>query len=385
MMNKRAYIGADIFDGSIYHANSALLTDGNIVVGIEPLDNIPAGMSMVNLNGGLLTPGFIDLQVNGGGGALFNDDPTMQSIETICSTHANFGTTALLPTLITDQQDVMKQAVEAGIEAFENNVPGFQGLHFEGPHLSNERNGAHQQRFIRPMSDKDVVLLCETRKLLPNLMVTVAPEAVANDQITELTQAGICISLGHTNTSAECAASSFRAGARAVTHLYNAMSGLNHREIGLVGAALVAENIFAGLIADGHHVSPEAITIAFRAKAKSTKLFLVTDAMSTVGTAQEQFELNGRKIERKAGKLTLEDGTLAGADLDMITAVKFMAANTPIPFEETLKMASLYPAQCLGIESNHGRLAQGSNANFVHLDDAHNIQGVWINGENMER
>ena len=273
MTNKRAYIGAEIFDGSICHRNSALIIEGNSIVGIAPIDRVPSGINTIKLNGGLLTSGFIDLQVNGGGGVLFNEHPTIQGITTICAAHAKFGSTALLPTLITDERDVMKRAVDAGVEAFESGLLGFLGLHFEGPHLSVEKKGAHQQEYIRPMRDKDVDFLCEARKSIPNLMVTVAPEAVDDDQISHLVRAGVCISLGHTNSTAKRAKQAFSAGAKCVTHLFNAMSGVNHREIGLVGATFMAENIFAGLIADGHHVSSEAITIAHRAKEKSTKLF----------------------------------------------------------------------------------------------------------------
>ena len=230
------------------------------------------------------------------------------------------------------------------------------------------------------MTDRDVESLCEARRLLPNLMVTLAPEAARDSQITELARAGICVSLGHTNVSAERSKQAFKAGARSVTHLFNAMSGLTHREPGLVGALLNTDDAFAGLIADGHHVLPDAINVALRSKAGKGRIFLVTDAMSTIGTDQTVFELNGRQIFRKDGKLTLADGTLAGADLDMISAVSFMADHASLPFEEVLRMASLYPAQCLGIAATRGHLIRGAVADLVHLDDNRHVQAIWRAG-----
>jgi N-acetylglucosamine-6-phosphate deacetylase len=253
-------------------------------------------------------------------------------------------------------------------------------LHLEGPHLSTEKRGAHRLDLIRPMTDRDAEALCEARRSLPNLMVTLAPEAVADAQIAELARAGICVSLGHTNATAERARQAFKAGARCVTHLFNAMSGLTHREPGLVGAALNADAVFAGLIADGHHVVPDAISIALRSKAGDGKIFLVTDAMSTVGSDQTVFELNGRQIFRRNGRLTLADGTLAGADLDMNTAVKFIAGNTHLPLTEALRMASFYPAHCLGIETTRGQLGRGAVADLVHIDDSATVRSVWIAG-----
>jgi N-acetylglucosamine-6-phosphate deacetylase len=212
-------------------------------------------------------------------------------------------------------------------------------------------------------------------------MVTVAPEAVEDAQIAELRKAGICVSLGHTNASAARSKQAFAAGARCATHLFNAMSGLNHREPGLVGALLTTDDAFAGLIADGHHVLPDAMTIALRAKTGEGKIFLVTDAMSTVGGDRTTLVLNGRRITRKDGKLTLDDGTLAGADLDMNSAVRFIARNTPLPFQEALRMASLYPARCLGIEIFRGCLVLGAGADIVHLDDDGHVRASWIAGQ----
>jgi N-acetylglucosamine-6-phosphate deacetylase len=380
MTRKIALTGAEIFDGHLRHDNAAVLLSGDVISDVVSDDDIPFDFEPVRLDQGLLAPGFIDLQANGGGGVLFNEQPNLEGIRTICDAHARFGTTSLLTTLITDTPEVMKRAIDAGIEAHERKIPGFLGLHLEGPHLSTQKNGAHRADLIRVMTDRDVESLREARKALPNLMVTLAPEAAADAQIAELTKAGICVSLGHTNASAERAKRAFKAGARTVTHLFNAMSGLTHREPGLVGALLNSDETFAGLIADGHHVVPDAINVALRSKSGKGRIFLITDAMSTIGTDQTVFELNGRQIFRKDGKLTLADGTLAGADLDMISAVKFIAGNTSLEFDEVLRMASLYPAQCLGVEKTRGHLAPGVAADLVHLDDNGNVQHIWRGG-----
>ncbi|WP_088344334.1 MULTISPECIES: N-acetylglucosamine-6-phosphate deacetylase [Rhodomicrobium] len=375
-----ALTGARIFDGRSTRGGAAVLTADGIITGIVPEAEVPADAGSVRLDGGWLAPGFIDLQANGGGGVLFNEEPTVDGIRKICAAHARFGTTALLATLITDTPEITQRGIAAGVEAYRQGVPGFLGLHLEGPHLSIAKHGAHRPDLIRPMTGRDVETLRQARAALPNLMVTLAPEAVEDAQIAELADAGICVSLGHSNAPAERAKTAFAAGARAVTHLFNAMSGLTHREPGLVGAALNASDVYAGLIADGHHVVPDAIAIALRAKIGRGRIFLVTDSMSTTGTDQTEFELNGRRILRRDGVLTLEDGTLAGADLDMNSAVRFMAGNLGLPFEEALRMASLYPAQCLGIAATRGCLLPGVAADLVHLNEACNVQAVWIAG-----
>ncbi len=380
MMRNIALTGATIFDGHRCHEKAAVLLSEGIVSGIVSREHVPPHFELTLLDGGLLAPGFIDLQANGGGGVLFNETPSAAGIATICAAHARFGTTALLTTLITDTPDITRRAIEAGVQAHEQNVPGFLGLHLEGPHLSVEKRGVHHPGLIRPMTDADVEMLRAARQALPNLMVTLAPEVVEDAHIAELAKAGICVSLGHSNASAARSKQAFQAGARSATHLFNAMSGLNHREPGLVGAALNTDRAFAGLIADGHHVMPDAINIALRSKTAEGKIFLVTDAMSIVGTDQTSLILNGRRIIRKDGKLTLEDGTLAGADLDMISAVSFIARNTPLPFEDILRMASLYAAQCLGIEKTRGRLTPGAAADIVHLDDERRVRATWIAG-----
>ncbi len=381
MSDKTAYIGANIFDGQQMHTNCALLINGGRIDGIVSDDALSDDYARVELSGGLLTPGFIDLQVNGGGGVLLNQDPTIQGIQTICEAHLQFGTTSLLPTLITDAPDVTKRAIDAAIEAESKNVPGFLGLHLEGPHLSMQKKGAHSPNLIRQVTDQDIEILCEAKKSLSKLLITIAPESVSCDQISQLASCGIHLSLGHSAATSQKAKEAFAAGVSSVTHLYNAMSPLTHREPGIVGAALNADDIYCGLIADGFHVNADAINIALKMKTGRGKLMLVTDAMSTIGTDQTEFELNGRMVKREGGRLTLSDGTLAGADLDMISAVKFMTERTNCDSLEALRMASSYPAQYLNITQEYGHLRNGAVANFIHLTNQLESSSIWQNGQ----
>lgn len=380
MSDLLAFSGARIFDGQDWHDDAALLAEFGYVTGIVARRSVPANAQQITLDGGMLVPGFIDLQVNGGGGVLFNNDPSVEAIRAICAAHAQFGTTALLPTLITDTVAVNVAAIAAGKAAQASQVPGFIGLHLEGPHLSLARKGTHDPALIRPMDDADLARLLAACKDLPNLLVTVAAETVTPDQISALSQAGIIVSLGHSDAGVETAAGAFAAGATMATHLFNAMSQLGNREPGVVGAVLSADTVFAGLIADGIHVHPAAIDIALRAKSGPGRIFLVTDAMSQTGTDLTTLTLNGRTITRSGGALRLADGTLAGADLDMIDAVNFMIDRVGLSLEEAIRMASLYPAEAMGISDARGHLGTGAVASFVHLSDTRQVRATWIDG-----
>jgi N-acetylglucosamine-6-phosphate deacetylase len=385
MSDLLAISGARLFDGQHWHDDAALLVEFGHVAGIVGADAVPANAERVVLKGGMLVPGFIDLQVNGGGGVLFNNDPSLGAIRTICAAHAQFGTTALLPTLITDTVAVNIAAIAAGKAAAEQGVPGFIGLHLEGPHLSLARKGTHDGALIRPMDDADLARLIAARADLPNLLCTVAAETVTPAQITALSAAGIIVSVGHSDAEEGATGAAFDAGASMATHLFNAMSQLGNREPGVVGAVLTHDDVFAGLIADGIHVHPGAIQIALRAKSGTGRIFLVTDAMSQTGTDIRTLTLNGRIITRADGALRLADGTLAGADLDMIDAVEFMHSRIGLAFEEAVRMASLYPAQAMGIEAEYGHLQPGAVASFVHLSDERKVRATWIAGNEVWR
>ncbi|WP_085033790.1 N-acetylglucosamine-6-phosphate deacetylase [Ensifer aridi] len=381
MTAKKTITGARIFDGIDWHDGAALVIEAGHVKAIVPASSAAAGGESIDASGLLLVPGFIDLQVNGGGGALMNEQPTLDGIRQICAAHAKFGTTALLPTLITDTRKVRTAAIEAGLEARAAAVPGFLGLHLEGPHLSVARQGAHDPSLIRPMEDDDLAEMLACAKALGCLMVTVAPENATREQVKALTDAGVVVSLGHTDAGFDTACAYAKAGARTVTHLFNAMSGLGHREPGLVGAALATGALHAGLIADGFHVAPAAMAIALRGKKGPGQIFLVTDAMSPIGTDQTSFSLNGREILRQGGRLTLADGTLAGADIDMLSSVRFVHEKLGLPIEEAIRMASAYPADAMGIASHKGRLLPGTDADFVLLTPELGMKSTWIGGD----
>ena len=384
-MNRRlALAGATIFDGVDWHEeDAALLAEGGDVVGVMPRKSVPADTDTVELPGGILAPGFVDLQVNGGGGVMLNDHQSVEGIRTICAAHARFGTTALLATLITDTPEITQAAIAAAGEAASLSVPGFLGLHLEGPHLSVSRKGAHDAKLIRPMNDDDEAALIAAKKEIPVLLTTVAPESVDPDRIEALVEAGVVVSLGHSDTSYLLARASADAGATMVTHLFNAMAPLANREPGLVGAALEAGTLHAGLIADGVHVDAATIAIALRAKNGPARIFLVTDAMATIGTDMTEFTLNGRTIHRENGSLRLADGTLAGADLDMISAVRFVHEKVGIERGEALRMASLYTARAMGVDHRIGRLGPGTAASMVYLPDGLDVRSVWIEGEKV--
>jgi N-acetylglucosamine-6-phosphate deacetylase len=379
-MTRIAYTGARIFDGEKWWDRSALVVADGRIEGIIAADS-PTDAERVPMNGGMLVPGFIDLQVNGGGGVLLNDDQSVDAIRAICANYARFGTTALLPTLITDTREKNIAVIAAGVEAARQKVPGFLGLHIEGPHLAVARKGAHDPSLIRPMEEDDLARLIEARGKLPNLISTVATESVTPNQIARLAEAGVVVSLGHTDANAAAVLAAVEAGAKMVTHLFNAQSQIGPRDPGVIGSALDRGELSAGLIADGVHVHPTNIALALRAKRGPARIFLVTDAMSPTGTEGESFVLAGRTVLRKDGALRLPDGTLAGADLTMIDAVAYMHRTVGVELDEVLRMASAYPADALGVGHERGRLQPGMRADIVHLGDDLGVRGTLIGGK----
>jgi N-acetylglucosamine-6-phosphate deacetylase len=366
-MNMRALIGADIFDGINLHKDKALILDGASVQGILALSKVPSGCERVELNGGTVLPGFVDLQVNGGGGVMFNDETSPDGLVAIAQAHAKTGTRALLPTLITDTPERTRAAVDAVEAAIAASVPGIVGIHLEGPHLSVARKGAHDADLIRPMEQDDEDFLIQTAARLPNVMVTVAPESVTPAQIARLDRAGVVVSLGHTECTFAQANAAFAAGARCVTHLFNAMSQITAREPGLVGATLASGAVSAGLICDNIHVHASSMSIALTAKQVPGEIFLVTDAMSPVGSSITEFFLNGRRVLRKDGRLVLEDGTLAGADLTLPQAISILVEMVGIAPDQALRMATSAPAKLLRKPQEFGQFTVGANANAIWL------------------
>ena len=381
MIKKKSFVGATIFDGFKRHLNSALIIKNNKVVEIIAAEKIDPETEKIVLAGGLITSGFVDLQVNGGGGVLFNDNPSLENLKIICEAHAKRGSTSIMPTLISDSSEVNKQAISAITDALDQQVNGLVGLHLEGPHLALSRKGAHKEGFIRPMKEFDCLELESVANKVPNLMLTIAPEAVSPQQITRLSNAGAIISLGHTDCTFNQAANAVDAGATCATHLFNAMSPFGSREPGLVGAVLNSGKLFSGIIADGFHVNKISINLALRAKKGPGALFLVSDAMSTVGSDQKHFFLNDRLITRNQGKLILEDGTLAGADIHLSDAVKYMVNEVGILQDDAIRMASLIPAKVLGVESEIGCLVPDARADFLWMKNDLEIEKVWLGGK----
>lgn len=376
MTESMALIAPAVFDGDTMHRDTALVIAAGRVQGLVPINALPKGMPSSEVEAAVLAPGFVDWQVNGGGGVLLNDGPTVEGVRTIAQAHARFGTTALLPTVITDAESVTERAADTVGAAIAAGVPGVVGIHFEGPHISPQKNGVHDARFIRPLAASDIARL--TRSDLGVVVATVAPECVDLDDIALLATQGVIVSLGHSAADFERATAAFSAGARAVTHLFNAMSGLHHREPGLAGAALANPAVFCGLIADGHHVHPAMLGLVARTGPLG-RLTLVTDAMSSVGCAADTFELNGRAVRREGGRLTVADGTLAGSDLDMASAVRFMVERCGVALPAALAMASRAPAALLGL-TDRGHLCRGAHADIVALNADLTVASVLIGG-----
>ncbi|MBO9126117.1 MULTISPECIES: N-acetylglucosamine-6-phosphate deacetylase [unclassified Rhizobium] len=381
-MSRKIFTGARIFDGERFHDDGALVVADGRIETIANLNDLPDSET-ITLDGGILAPGFIDAQVNGGAGRMLNDEPSPASMYRIAEGHRPYGTTSLLPTLITDTGEATVAAIDAAKEAVKTNR-GVAGLHLEGPHLAPARKGAHLAELMRPVEDRDVKALSAAAEAIGTLLVTIAAEQVTARQVRELSEAGVTVSIGHSDCTSEAAEARFDAGARGVTHLFNAMSQLGHRTPGLVGAAIDHPAVWCGIIADGHHVDPKALRTALRAKRGEGKLFFVTDAMSLVGSTENSFTLNGRTVRRETGafcsRLVLSDGTLAGSDVDMASAIRYGLTYLDLSLSEALRMATLYPARFLKLD-DRGRLAPGLRADLVHMTDGIKVNQTWISGE----
>lgn len=338
----------------------------------------PADARIVDCGGRLLLPGFIDTQVNGGGGKLFNDDPSVATITTIAEAHRRFGTTGLLPTLISDDLSVVEAAIAATDAAIEAGVPGVIGIHIEGPFLSPKRHGIHLESKLRPLDDAVIDLLTSARR--GRTLVTLAPERATPAQIRRLVNAGVIVAAGHSDADYETVRAAIDAGLTGFTHLFNAMSQLANRAPGMVGAALEDDATYAGLIVDGHHVHPATVRVAVRAKGVE-RLMLVTDAMPTVGADSDSFVLQGRPIALDGDRLTSADGVLAGSTLTMAQAVANIIAQGRVTLRQASAMASVTPAAFLGIADVRGAIAAGFAADLVLLDDDMQVTQTWIGGQ----
>ncbi|MGI9389798.1 MAG: N-acetylglucosamine-6-phosphate deacetylase [Boseongicola sp.] len=365
--SRTIYGGGPIFDGEALHECYALCVENGQITALGPEEKIGRDGTYVDLGGDILSPGYVDLQVNGGDGIMFNEAPTVETLARIATAHQRLGVTTILPTLITDTADKTAAAIEAAKNAIAERVHGIGGLHLEGPHLSVARKGAHDAALIRPMTDDDLAVLIRAAGDLPVLMVTIAPENATIEQVRALVDAGALVSLGHSDANFDTCVSYADAGARAVTHLFNAMSQLGNREPGLVGAALASGSLSAGLIADGIHVHQETMRAAWAAKRMPGRIFLVSDAMAPAGSDISEFTLGGRRITRDGGQLALEDGTLAGADLDLTTAVRNMVQKVGVGLADALQAATSVPARLAGMPAKVGSISVGNAAGLIRV------------------
>ncbi|TWB71791.1 N-acetylglucosamine 6-phosphate deacetylase [Nitrospirillum amazonense] len=376
--------GARLFTGDVLLDDHALLLAGAEILDIVPAVASVAGAARVPLpEGSLLAPGFIDTQVNGGGGVLFNDTPTAAGALTIAAAHRRFGTTALLPTVITDDLNIMMAAAEAAAEAAAVPGGGIIGVHLEGPFLNPERRGVHKAAHIRRPNGIDLDRLSALPRHFGDLgrvVLTLAPEQVNDGDIARLVRAGIVLAGGHSAASHERTQAALRAGLRGFTHLFNAMPPISNRTPGIALAAMTAKDAWCGLIVDGVHVHPDLLALALAAKPRG-KMMLVTDAMPPTGTDATTFTLYGERIHRRDGRLVTDDGVLAGADIDMAQAVRNAVRLLGVELEEALRMASLYPARFLGMDGRLGQLAAGFQADLVLLDAQQRVLGTWVAGQ----
>src|SRR5579863_7573199 len=354
-----------------------LLEDGRIRDVVPPSDARCKQAQPLDLKGQLLLPGFIDSQVNGGGGVLFNDAPSVATIRTIGAAHRRFGTTGFLPTLISDDLEVVARAIAAVRGAIESGVPGVLGIHIEGPFLNAERKGVHDPAKLRELDASALGLLTSLR--VGRTLVTLAPEMTTPQIIEALAAAGVVVSAGHTDATYAQIAAALSHGLRGFTHLFNAMSQLTGREPGTVGAALEDAASWCGIIVDGQHTSPVVLRLALRCKPQE-RFMLVTDAMPGVGTDMTSFELQGRRIRVTGDVCVDEEGRLAGSNIDMASCVRNTVALLGVPLPQAVRMASQWPAEFLRLGSECGRIAPGQRANLVAADDELRVLETWIDG-----
>lgn len=378
-MTRTVFVNGRVFDGEIIHQDSAVTVEQGVVV--EVGKSFTMGSDAYNLKGNLLAPGFIDIQVNGGGGRLFNNAPTLETLRLIANAHRQFGTTGFLPTVITDTTEVLQSAAVAVGQAMLQKVPGILGLHLEGPCLNAERRGVHAMARLRDMDAQLLNMLSSINSGNPGTtLLTLAPELVSSSELKWLVDQGIVVFAGHSMANFDQALAALDAGVSGFTHLFNAMPPLLSREPGIVGAALCHPHSYAGIIADGFHVHPATFEIVVKAKQKGFVL-LVTDAMASVGSEECSFSLYGELVQVSGGRCLTQDGTLAGSSLNMITAVKNAIEFANLDVTEALRMAATYPARAINRDQELGLIKPGYRASFVELDEGLNVKETWVDGQ----
>ncbi|ENM5827401.1 N-acetylglucosamine-6-phosphate deacetylase [Vibrio metoecus] len=372
-----ALTNCKIFTGNDVLVKHAVIINGETIDAVCPEEMLPSGIKMVDLNGANLSPGFIDLQLNGCGGVMFNDEITAETIDIMHKANLKSGCTSFLPTLITSSDENMRQAIDAARE-YQSQYPNRSlGLHLEGPYLNVMKKGIHSVDFIRPSDDEMIETMCANRDVIAK--VTLAPENNKPEHIEKLVKAGIVVSIGHTNATYAEARQSFESGITFATHLFNAMTPMVGREPGVVGAIYDTPDVYAGIIADGFHVDYANIRIAH--KIKGEKLVLVTDATAPAGADMDYFIFVGKKVYYRDGKCVDENGTLGGSALTMIEAVQNTVEHVGIALDEALRMATLYPAKAIGVDEKLGRIKKGMIANLTVFDRDFNVKATVVNGQ----
>ncbi|MCX9089720.1 MAG: N-acetylglucosamine-6-phosphate deacetylase [Candidatus Methanoperedens sp.] len=374
---KYALVNCDIYTGKEIVYDKAIIIENNLIDSLVDISKVPLSIKKIDLKGHSVAPGFIDLQVNGGGGYLFTDNPTEEVISNIYEAHKRFGTTNFLPTIITTSHENLLQAINT-IRGCLGSY-GVLGLHIEGPYINEKKAGVHDKKFIRTIQDQEFNDLLKTGSDVIKI-ITIAPEVTDKKYIKNMVNLGIRVAAGHSDATYEQAADGFKNGISSVTHLLNAMSQFGSREPGLVGAALENDDVWAGIIVDGFHVHFSSVKVCKKAKAWN-KLFLVTDAMPPVGKPNCGFKLGDLEILCEEGKCTTKDGTLAGSALDMASAIRNCVQKVGIPMDEAIRMASTYPAEYLGVADRLGRIEQGYIANLTIFDNQLYVHGIVINGK----
>ena len=371
LSNCKIYTGSDVL------TNHAVVIENDLIKQVCPVSELPDGIEVRDLDGANLSPGFIDLQLNGCGGVMLNDEITAETMQIMHRANLKSGCTSFLPTLITSSDEDMRAVITAAREYHNQYQNQSLGLHLEGPYLNVAKKGIHSVDHIRKSDSEMIDLICENRDLVAK--VTLAPEQNDPEHIERLHKAGVVVSIGHTNATYAEARKGFESGITFATHLFNAMTPMVGREPGVVGAIYDTPEVYAGIIADGFHVDYANIRIAH--KIKGEKLVLVTDATAPAGADMEYFIFVGKKVYYRDGKCVDENGTLGGSALTMIEAVQNTVEHAGIALDEALRMATLYPATAMGVEGKLGRIKKGMVANLAVFDRDFNVKATVVNGQ----
>ena len=377
---KQAITGSKLFNGIDFIEHKALLIDDQHIAGIVNEDAIPTDFQVQKLDGGILSPGFIDLQVNGGGGKLFNNSPDKESLNTIISAHQYFGTTSIMPTVISDSLNILQKCTDTISNEIDNNH-SLLGIHIEGPFFNVKYRGVHQKQNINTIN-ASYLNLFETLDKFP-VMLTLAPECISIKQLKHLKSLGFKILAGHTDANYDQLEEAVKYGLDGFTHLFNAMGQISAREPGVVGSAFDFDETSASIIVDLHHVHPSLINLSFKQKPKG-KLFFVSDSMATINHGEPSFELYDEVVSESNGRIINSEGKLAGSSITQIDAIKNAYQKCSISLESAISMATLYPAEYLGVSDYIGQLKKGYRADLAHFDSNFHVQNVWLAGKQIK-